>query len=115
LPTATATLRLQLRLETDEQLPREGWPPSVSRHEQYVKDRRRPRFLALFLVVRATPALLLCRRDLPPQQLPHLALFSVTALPLVVVIAIIGVAEGRRPVNAAALVGAGILSALLYP
>jgi Kef-type K+ transport system membrane component KefB len=77
---------------------------------------RVPLFLVLFLLVRGTPALLLYRRDLPRQQLAPLALFSGTALPLVVVITTIGVAEGRmRPVNAAALVGAGMLSVLLYP
>jgi Kef-type K+ transport system membrane component KefB len=77
---------------------------------------RVPLFLVLFLVVRGTPALLLYRRDLPPRQRAPLALFSATALPLVVVITTIGVAEGRmRPVNAAALVGAGMLSVLLYP
>jgi Kef-type K+ transport system membrane component KefB len=77
---------------------------------------RVPLFLVLFLVVRGTPALLLYRRDLPRRQRVPLALFSGTALPLVVVITTIGVAEGRmRPVNAAALVGAGMLSVLLYP
>jgi Kef-type K+ transport system membrane component KefB len=77
---------------------------------------RVPLFLALFLVVRGTPALLLYRRDLPRHQRAPLALFSATALPLVVVITTIGVAEGRmRPENAAALVGAGMLSVLLYP
>jgi hypothetical protein len=75
-----------------------------------------PLFLALFLLVRGTPALLLYRRDLPRHQLAPLALFSATALPLIVVITTIGVEEGRmRPVNAAALVGAGMLSVLLYP
>jgi Kef-type K+ transport system membrane component KefB len=77
---------------------------------------RVPLFLVLFLVVRGTPALLLYRRDVPPRQVPPLALFSATALPLVVVITTIGVAEGRmRPVNAAALVGAERLSVVLYP
>jgi Kef-type K+ transport system membrane component KefB len=77
---------------------------------------RVPLFLVLFLVVRGIPALLLYRRDLPRDQLPPLALFSATALPLVVVITTIGVSEGRmRPVNAAALVAAGLLSVLLYP
>jgi Kef-type K+ transport system membrane component KefB len=77
---------------------------------------RVPLFLVLFLVVRGTPALLLYRRDLPRHQRVPLALFSATALPLVVVITSIGVAEGRmRPENAAALVGAGMLSVLLYP
>jgi Kef-type K+ transport system membrane component KefB len=77
---------------------------------------RVPLFLVLFLVVRGIPALLLYRQDLPRDQLPPLALFSATALPLVVVITTIGVSEGRmRPVNAAALVAAGLLSVLLYP
>jgi Kef-type K+ transport system membrane component KefB len=77
---------------------------------------RVPLFLVLFLVVRGTPALLLHRRDLPRRQLVPLALFSATGLPLIVVITTIGVEEGRmRPVNAAALVAAGMLSVLLYP
>jgi hypothetical protein len=77
---------------------------------------RVPLFLVLFLVVRGTPWLLLYRRDLPCHQRTPLALFSATALPLVVVITTIGVAEGRmRPGNATALVGAGMLSVLLYP
>jgi Kef-type K+ transport system membrane component KefB len=77
---------------------------------------RLPLFLALFLVVRGAPALLLYRRDLPRGQRVPLALFSATGLPLIVVITSIGVTEGRMlPVNAAALVGAGMLSVLLYP
>jgi Kef-type K+ transport system membrane component KefB len=73
-------------------------------------------FLALFLVVRGTPALLLYRRALPHSQLIPLALFSATGLPLIVVITQIGLAEGRmRPQNAAALVAAGILSVLIFP
>jgi Kef-type K+ transport system membrane component KefB len=77
---------------------------------------RVPLFLVLFLVVRGVPALLLYRRDLPRYQLVPLALFSATGLPLIVVITTIGVEEGRmRPVNAAALVAAGMLSVLLYP
>jgi Kef-type K+ transport system membrane component KefB len=77
---------------------------------------RVPLFLVLFLVVRGTPALLLYRRDFPRYKLVPLALFSATGLPLVVVITTIGVQEGRmRPINAAALVAAGMLSVLLYP
>jgi Kef-type K+ transport system membrane component KefB len=77
---------------------------------------RVPLFLVLFLMVRGLPALLLYRRDLPKPQLLALALFSATALPLIVVITTIGVSEGRMlPVNAAALVGAGMLSVLIYP
>ena len=45
-----------------------------------------------------------------------LALFSATTLPLVVVITKLGKATGRMlPENAAALVGAGILSVLIFP
>ena len=45
-----------------------------------------------------------------------LALFSATGLPLIVVITAIGTTEGRMlPENAAALVGAGMLSVLLFP
>jgi Kef-type K+ transport system membrane component KefB len=77
---------------------------------------RLPLFLALFFVVRGVPALLLYRREVPRRQRLPLALLSATGLPLIVVITTIGVAEGRMlPANAAALVGAGILSVLLYP
>jgi Kef-type K+ transport system membrane component KefB len=77
---------------------------------------RVPLFLFLLLVVRGAPALLLYRRDLPRRELFPLALCSATALPLIVVITTIGLEEGRmRPVNAAALVAAGVLSVLLYP
>jgi Kef-type K+ transport system membrane component KefB len=77
---------------------------------------RVPLFLVLFLVVRGTPALLLYRRDLPRKEIVPLAFLSATGLPLIVVITTIGVAEGRMlPVNAAALVAAGMLSLLLYP
>ena len=73
-------------------------------------------FLVLMLVVRGGPALLLYRRVLPKVERVPLALFSATALPLIVVITDIGTAEGRiRPENAAALVGAGIVSVLLFP
>jgi hypothetical protein len=77
---------------------------------------RVPLFLVLLLVVRGGPVLLLHRRDLPRRELVPLALCAATGLPLIVVITTIGVAEGRmRPVNAAALVAAGVLSVLLYP
>ncbi len=77
---------------------------------------RVPLFLALFLVVRGLPALLLYRRDLPRPDRAALAFFSATALPLVVVITGIGLETHRmRPENAAALVGAGMLSVLVFP
>jgi Kef-type K+ transport system membrane component KefB len=77
---------------------------------------RVPVFLALFLVVRGVPALLLYRRDVPHSDLVPLALFSATALPLVVVITNLGVESGRMTTaNAAALVGAAMLSVLILP
>ncbi len=77
---------------------------------------RVPLFLMLFLVVRGLPALLLYRHDLPRPDRAALAFFSATALPLVVVITGIGLETHRmRPENAAALVGAGMLSVLVYP
>jgi len=75
-----------------------------------------PVFLALFLVVRGLPAMLLYRTVLPIAERKALALLSATQLPLVVAITTIGVDSGHmRPSTAAALVGAGALSVLIYP
>lgn len=78
---------------------------------------RVPLFLGLFLLARGLPAMLLYRRELPARaQRAALALFSATALPLVVVITEIGLeADRMRPENAAALVGAGMVSVLVFP
>ena len=76
---------------------------------------RVPLFLALLLVVRGLPSLLY-RDHLAPRDRLRLALFSATTLPLVVVITELGKVTGRmRPENAAALVGAGIVSVLFFP
>lgn len=73
-------------------------------------------FLFIMLIVRGSPALLLYRRTLSRAERVPLALFSATGLPLIVVITTIGTSEGRMlPENAAALVGAGMLSVLLFP
>jgi Kef-type K+ transport system membrane component KefB len=75
-----------------------------------------PLFLALFLVVRGLPALLLYRRELPRNERAALALFSATELPLVVAITHIGVDQGHMTTSTAtALVGAGVLSVLIFP
>jgi Kef-type K+ transport system membrane component KefB len=74
-----------------------------------------PMFLALFLVVRGLPALLV-RRDLDLRSRIALGLLSATELPLVVAISEIGVRSGKlRPETAASLVGAGMASVLLFP
>ncbi len=83
---------------------------------QPVALARVPLFLVLFLVVRGAPAMLLYRKVLEQKQRWALAFFSATGLPIIVVITTVGVAEGRMlPVNAAALVAAGMLSVFVYP
>ncbi|HEX2467642.1 MAG TPA: cation:proton antiporter [Solirubrobacterales bacterium] len=75
-----------------------------------------PGFAALFLLSRGLPAMLLYREDLDRSQLPSLALFSAAALPLVIAITEIGTDTGAMPEQeAVALVGAGMLSVLLFP
>ena len=75
-----------------------------------------PLFLALFLVVRGVPALVLYRGVLDLRDRAALAVFSATALPLVVAITTIAVEEGHmRSSTAASLVGAGILSTGILP
>lgn len=72
-----------------------------------------PMFLLLFLVVRGLPALL-ARRDLDFKSRLALGFLSSTQLPLVIVI--IGVkANAVSTQTAASLIGAGMLSLLLFP
>jgi hypothetical protein len=73
-------------------------------------------FFLLLLVVRGLPALVLYRQDLPFAQRLQMTLLTATALPLLVALSQIGVSTGEmRPENAAALVGAGVLSVMVYP
>ena len=73
-------------------------------------------FFGLFLVVRGVPALLLYRRILDGRDRAALAFFSATQLPLVVAITTIALDAGKmRTSTAAALVGAAILSTLVFP
>lgn len=75
-----------------------------------------PLFLGLFLIVRGVPALLLYARKLGLKDRFALAFYSSTQLPLVVAITTIGVASGRmRPSTSAALVGAGMVSVMVFP
>jgi Kef-type K+ transport system membrane component KefB len=75
-----------------------------------------PLFLALFLFVRGTPALLLYRGVLATRDRLALAVYSSTALPLVVAITTVAVdGDHMRSSTAAALVGAAILSTLIFP
>jgi Kef-type K+ transport system membrane component KefB len=73
-------------------------------------------FLVLLLLVRGAPTLLLYRRDLHMLQRVQLTLLTATALPLLVALSEIGLGTGDMlPQNAAALVGAGVLSVLIFP
>jgi Kef-type K+ transport system membrane component KefB len=75
-----------------------------------------PLFLALFFVVRGVPALLLYRRQLDRQARLALAFFSSTELPLVVAITTIAIDQGHmRASTAASLIGAAILSTMIFP
>jgi Kef-type K+ transport system membrane component KefB len=75
-----------------------------------------PLFLALFLVVRGVPALILYRNVLDGAERRALAFFTSTQLPLVVAITTIAVEqEHMRASTAASLVGAAILSTALFP
>jgi Kef-type K+ transport system membrane component KefB len=73
-------------------------------------------FFVLLLVIRGAPSLFLYRRDLPAVQRVQMMFLSATALPLLVALAEIGLRNGTMlRENAAALVGAGALSVLVYP
>ena len=73
-------------------------------------------FFVLFLAVRGLPALLFYRRELPIRGRIQLMLLTATALPLLVALAHIGLESGTMlPENGAALVGAGVLSVMVFP
>jgi len=77
---------------------------------------RVPIFAALFLVIRGGPVLWLYRNEVSEATRRALAVVTSTALPLVVVITTIGVETNRmKPENAAALVGAAMISVLVFP
>ena len=73
-------------------------------------------FFVLLLVVRGLPTLLVYRSALPRPQRLELLFLLATALPLLVALAEIGLETGEMlPENAAALVGAGVLSVMIFP
>jgi Kef-type K+ transport system membrane component KefB len=75
-----------------------------------------PLFAAIFLIVRGVPALLFYRRELGLRDRFALGFFSATELPLVVAITTIARAHhDMRATTATALVGAAIISTLVYP
>jgi Kef-type K+ transport system membrane component KefB len=74
-----------------------------------------PVFLGSFLVVRGLPALL-AREDVGREGVLPLALFSATALPLVVAVTGLAVSAGHMSSKiAASLIGAAMVSVLVFP
>lgn len=73
-------------------------------------------FFCLFLIVRGAPAMLLYRNVLQTRQRAALAFYSATELPLVVAITTIATETGHMKTSTAAgLVGAAMLSTLVFP
>ena len=73
-------------------------------------------FLAMLLIVRGLPSLIVYRRVLPVRQRAEMTFITATSLPLLIALAEIGQQDGvMLPATAAALVGAGVLSVLIFP
>jgi Kef-type K+ transport system membrane component KefB len=73
-------------------------------------------FLAIVLI-RGLPTFLLHRRAVPrlPDRL-RLTLYTATGLPVIIAVTTIGLSSGvMLPQNAAALVGAGVLTVMIFP
>ena len=70
----------------------------------------------LLLVVRGVPSMLVYRQAMPRRQRVEMTFITATSLPLLIALADIGQHDGvMLPATAAALVGAGVLSVLVYP
>jgi Kef-type K+ transport system membrane component KefB len=73
-------------------------------------------FVVLLLVVRGLPSLLIYARVLSFRQRLEMTFITATTLPLLIALAEIGLRDGvMLPSNAAALVGAGLISVLVFP
>jgi Kef-type K+ transport system membrane component KefB len=73
-------------------------------------------FFGMLLVVRGLPSLLVYQRDLPARQRVEMTFITATALPLLIALAEIGQQDGvMLPATSAALIGAGVLSVLVFP
>ncbi len=74
-------------------------------------------FLVLFFIVRGVPQFFLYRRAIPQaKERAGFSLYVATALPIIVAVTSVELASGiMRPSVAAALVGAGALSVLVFP
>jgi len=73
-------------------------------------------FFGLLLVVRGLPSLLIYRHALTPVQRLEMTFITATSLPLLIALATIGEQDGvMLPATAASLIGAGVLSVLVFP
>ncbi len=73
-------------------------------------------FFALLLIVRGLPSLLVYRHVLPARQRVEMTFITATTLPLLIALVDIGQQDGiMLPANGAALVGAGVLSVVVFP
>jgi len=73
-------------------------------------------FFVLLLVVRGLPSLLIYARVLPFRERLEMTFITATTMPLLIALAAIGLSDGvMLPSNAAALVGAGVVSVLVFP
>ena len=73
-------------------------------------------FVELLLIVRGLPPTLAAPLGSSAVDRRALALFGATALPIIVAVTDIGVDNGDlKPATAASLVGAGMISVLLFP
>ena len=73
-------------------------------------------FFLLLLAVRGLPSLYLYRHDLAVRERVQMMLLTATSLPLLVALSAVGLDSGEMlPENAAALVGAGVLSVMVFP
>jgi Kef-type K+ transport system membrane component KefB len=74
-----------------------------------------PFFLAILLITRGAPTLLY-KDEFNAEERQTLAFSSATALPVLIALTDIGISTGiMRTEVAASLVGAGVLSVLIYP
>jgi len=73
-------------------------------------------FFGLLLIVRGLPSLLVYRHALPARQRVEMTFITATTLPLLIALAEIGQRDGVMLAStAAALIGAGVLSVLVFP
>jgi len=73
-------------------------------------------FFVLLIVVRGLPSLLVYRHAMAPVQRVEMTFITATSLPLLIALAAVGEQDGvMLPATAASMIGAGVLSVLVFP